>query len=84
MVQNKIRIAAIQTSGTPGNVDENLSRAEAFIRSAAAEGAHLAVLPEVSNSGYFLTPQMRNKWKNVESETPPRLPFGRGALYPRE
>ncbi len=38
MVQNKIRVAATQTSGIPGKVDENLSRGKAFIRSAAAEG----------------------------------------------
>jgi N-carbamoylputrescine amidase len=69
MVQNKIRIAAIQTSGMPGKVDENLSRAEAFIRSAAAKGAQLAVLPKLSGSGYFPTPQTWNSAESIQGRT---------------
>ena len=47
-----IRIALAQLALSTADVPQNLARAEAAIRSAAASGAQLIVLPELTNSGY--------------------------------
>lgn len=47
-----IRIALAQLALSTSDVTQNLARAEAAIRSAAASGAQLIVLPELTNSGY--------------------------------
>jgi predicted amidohydrolase len=47
-----IRIALAQLSLSTASVVQNLSNAESAIRSAAASGAQLVVLPELTNSSY--------------------------------
>ena len=47
-----IRVALAQLSLSTADVAQNLARAEVAIRSAAASGAQLIVLPELTNSGY--------------------------------
>jgi predicted amidohydrolase len=46
-------IAVAQIAVRRGDVEANLSRCQAAIEHAAAEGAHLVVLPECSLSGYL-------------------------------
>lgn len=62
-------VAVIQTRDIPGEVEQNLSQAAGFIRSAAAQGARLAVLPELSTSGCFPTSQTRNCAESIQGTT---------------
>lgn len=48
----QIKLAAIQMNAEPAPCEERLLRAENLIAQAAADGAQLAVLPEVFNTGY--------------------------------
>jgi predicted amidohydrolase len=64
-----MRVAVIQTRAIPGEVEQNLSQAAGFIRSAAAQGARLAVLPELSTSGCFPTSQTRKCAESVQGTT---------------
>ena len=50
----KILAAAIQMSAVPLDVRANVSRADALLREAHLQGASLAVLPEMFNTGYGL------------------------------
>ena len=52
----KILAAAIQMPSEPSRVAANLDRADALLRQAAQQGASLAVLPEMFNTGYGLIP----------------------------
>lgn len=45
-----VKLATIQLSATPMDLDGNYAKAEEYIRRAAEQGARLAVIPE-----YFLT-----------------------------
>lgn len=47
-----LRIAALQATGTPDAVEENLSRLAAHARAAADAGARLLVTPELFTAGY--------------------------------
>lgn len=49
-----MKIACIQFNVRFGKVDENYTRVEQFLRDAASEGAEIAVLPEMWNTGYAL------------------------------
>ena len=48
----KIKVAATQMSCT-NNIDENIKKAESFIRKAASEGAKIILLQELFESPYF-------------------------------
>lgn len=48
-----VRVAAIQMSRVVGEVEQNLRRAAEWVQRAAAEGAQIIALPELSNTGYF-------------------------------
>ncbi|KAG6303790.1 hypothetical protein E4U09_004853 [Claviceps aff. purpurea] len=48
----KVKVAAIQLYSEPLALADNYTRAEAYIRSAANQGAHIAVLPEYHLSGW--------------------------------
>jgi 5-aminopentanamidase len=50
-----LRVAAIQMSPLPLGVDENLKRIDGWMARAADAGARLAVFPECTLTGYFLT-----------------------------
>jgi N-carbamoylputrescine amidase len=52
----KIVAAAIQMPSEPRGVAANLERADALLRRAHSQGADLAVLPELFNTGYSLIP----------------------------
>jgi len=47
-----VRIACVQMAPVIGDVDANRSRSLQLIEQAAAQGAQLVVLPELTNSGY--------------------------------
>jgi hypothetical protein len=51
----RLKIAAIQMDAAPAPVDERLERASRLLERAAAQGAQIAVLPEVFNTGYTYT-----------------------------
>jgi len=52
----KILAAAIQMSSEPLGVAANLAKADELLRRAHGDGAQLAVLPEMFNTGYGLLP----------------------------
>ena len=47
-----VRVTCIQFEPLFGAVEENVARASALVRAAAAEGSALVVLPELANTGY--------------------------------
>ncbi|HET6370648.1 MAG TPA: carbon-nitrogen hydrolase family protein [Nitrospiria bacterium] len=48
----ELTLAAVQMESVPYEVDENLLKAEKSIQKAAEQGARVAVLPELFNTGY--------------------------------
>ena len=48
-----MRLALAQLDQTPGDVDDNVARAERAVADAAARGADLVALPELFSVGYF-------------------------------
>ncbi|MBN3002398.1 hypothetical protein JW897_01475 [Chromobacterium alkanivorans] len=49
---SRIKVACCQTAPVFGDVDGNLARAERALERAAEQGAQVAVLPELANTGY--------------------------------
>ncbi|HEY4485145.1 MAG TPA: carbon-nitrogen hydrolase family protein, partial [Nitrospiria bacterium] len=47
-----LTVAAVQMQSQPYRVDENLEKAEGYLRQASAKGAQVVVLPELFNTGY--------------------------------
>lgn len=52
----KLLAAAVQMPSVPGQLGDNLDRADAWLKHARKDGADLAVLPEMFNTGYALVP----------------------------
>ena len=52
----KLQIAALQTAGTPGDVDKNLVELREAARSAASDGSELLITPELFLTGYDIGP----------------------------
>lgn len=50
-----VRVAAAQIAPVSGDVGGNLDRIDAAVRSAAAGGAQLVILPETATTGYFIS-----------------------------
>jgi hypothetical protein len=51
----KLTLAAIRMDAAPAPTENRLDRAQKLVASAAAQGAQIAVLPEVFNTGYEYT-----------------------------
>lgn len=64
-------MAAIQATSVPRDLPGNLQRIEPLIRSCAARGAQLVLLPELYSSGYGLT---KADWACAESLEEVNLP----------
>jgi N-carbamoylputrescine amidase len=64
-----LKAAAIQMAAEPGRVADNLDRADALLRRAADEGAELAVLPEMFNTGYDLLPDYGPLGEGIDGPT---------------
>jgi predicted amidohydrolase len=64
-----ITVAAVQMHARPTFVEDNLSKAAAFIRVAGERRARLAVLPELFNVGYFVGPQLFELWEDEHGRT---------------
>ncbi|MDB5352963.1 MAG: putative amidohydrolase [Planctomycetota bacterium] len=65
----KLLAAAIQMPSEPGNISENLERADTHLQSANADGVSLAVLPEMFNTGYGLLPDYGPLAEEVDGPT---------------
>ncbi len=58
-----VRVAGLQLQSVPGDIHANLAHATPWVEQAAAQGAQLAVLPELYPSGYYLTKEI---WRAAE------------------
>ncbi len=65
----KFQAAAIQMPSTLGEVDENLERADAYLREARDRGVEVAVLPELFNTGYGLCTHYASMAEDAEGPT---------------
>lgn len=65
----KIIAAAIQMTAETLQVATNVERADAMLRQARADGAELAVLPELFNTGYSLCPDFEPYAEGVDGPT---------------
>ena len=65
----KIIAAAIQMTAETLQVATNVERADAMLRQARADGAELAVLPELFNTGYSLCPDFAPYAEDIEGPT---------------
>jgi N-carbamoylputrescine amidase len=61
-----IRAAAVQFHTVPGDIVGNLSHAEILVEQAAAQGAQIVLLPELTPGGYLFTQAL---WDSAETNT---------------
>lgn len=66
----KLTVAAIQIRCEPLHTQENLAHAETYVEQAAAQGAKLVLLPELTPGGYVLTEDI---WRTAECATGPSM-----------
>ena len=64
-----IKVAAIQFSADPGDILNNLSRAESLVSKAAAQGARIVLLPELTPGGYVLTEEIWNTAETMQGHS---------------
>lgn len=62
-MHNSLVVAALQLECQPNQRDENLQHAELAVRSAVAQGAQLALMPELTPNGYRMTEEL---WLTAE------------------
>lgn len=65
----RIKAAAIQMWAQPFAVDENLAKAEALVREACLQGAELALLPELFNTGYAYSDRLLEFAEPLDGKT---------------
>ena len=63
-----LRVAAIQTPSTPGDVEANFTHGTTLVEKAAGQGAQLVVLPELFSCGYEPN---KNIWRSAEPREGP-------------
>jgi predicted amidohydrolase len=71
--QNTIRVAAIQLESQLGNVERNVSQALKMVDEAGRSGAKLAVLPELSTTGFCLGEGFVKVAENIPGPTVTRF-----------
>jgi len=64
MSQKQITVSAVQMDCTFGARDENLKKAEGYVRQAAKQGAQLTLLPELLPYGYGINESV---WEGAET-----------------
>ena len=63
------RVAAVQLDLTPAPVEDRLNRMDAILASPAAKGAHLVVFPEMSITGYDLSPANFGRGETLDGQS---------------
>ena len=64
-----LTLAAIRMDAAPAGVHSRLARAESLLVRAAEQGAQIAVLPELFNTGYIYSPQNYHLAETMNGET---------------
>jgi predicted amidohydrolase len=64
-----LTLSAIRMDAAPAGKQARLARAESLIARAAAQGAQMAVLPELFNTGYAYLPQNYQLAESLDGET---------------
>ena len=64
-----VRVAGVQHNRVVGDVKGNLARIERWTREAAAQGAQIVALPELSNTGYICW-EVNNAYFELAEEIP--------------
>jgi len=64
-----IRVAAVQLNCEPGEIDRNLAHAGKLTEQAAAQGAKLILLPELTPSGYMITEALWNSAETINGQS---------------
>jgi N-carbamoylputrescine amidase len=64
-----IKVAAIQFRADPGDIPNNLSRAESLVSKAAAQGSRIVLLPELTPGGYVLTEEIWNSGETMQGQS---------------
>ena len=64
-----VRVAGVQHNRVVGDVKGNLARIESWTREAAAQGAQIVALPELSNTGYICW-EVNNAYFELAEEVP--------------
>ena len=68
-MQNKLTLAAIRMDAAPAPTENRLERAQKLVTFAAAQGAQIAVLPEVFNTGYEYTDKNYALAESMDGQT---------------
>jgi predicted amidohydrolase len=68
-----MRAAAIQFFATPFDLNRNLQTAERLVRQATSQGAQIAVLPELFNTGYVYNKRLPAAAEGADAGSAPTL-----------
>ena len=68
-----MRAAALQFFATPFDLNRNLQTADRLIRQAASQGAQVAVLPELFNTGYVYNKRLPLAAEGADMQSAPTL-----------